>query len=454
MDTTNLNIPDFDAFKEYVKENLHNYLGEKYADADIMFKDIEKAGGVHYEGIIIRIDGELATPTLKLDQYYDEYKKGNMELSEVMKSIADDRARFAAGEEVAADKLTELDNVRDKIIPKLVNLETSKGYLMDKPYTKLNDMAVMYIAELGDDGKHGKMSMPINDSLLQSYGITKEELHDIAVKNINEQEPSVRGLYDVIAEMTGQEMAELPPEMRMYVVTTQSNMFGAAMLLNDSAIADISEKIGGNGDFVIIPSSIHEILALPAEGIEKAALDAMVLDVNRSVVDPMEQLSDHIYIYNAEAGEIQMPEVYYRDPVFDPERFSKEALSMVEWQAIKEASHRLQQDIGSSSHKVYRSGDTKILESFDMPVAFIHDDKLNVMVDSESLSNSVKSSIIEFANRDAGYQRYNSFDDIAKEIIPVKEQAAVKEIQQTKAQPKITPAARDMLFGNEQGRAI
>ena len=449
------NVQDFDTFKDYVMENIHDYLGAKYTDADIMFKDMEKTGGVHYEGIIIRIDGELATPTLPLESYYDEYKKGNKGLSDVLRTIAEDRERLAAGEDIKAEKLTDFETVRGKIVPKLVNLETSKGYLMDKPYTKLNDMAVMYIAELGNDGRGSKMSMPINNSLLEAYGITKEELHDIAVKNINAQEANIRPLFDVIAEMTGEQIAELPAQMKMFVVTNQSMMFGAAMMLNDNAVQELADKMGGNGDFVIIPSSIHELLVLPVEGIEKSALDAMVLDVNRSVVDPMEQLSDHIYIYNAEAGEIQMPEVYYGEPVFDPERFSKEALSMVEWQAIKDASHRLQQDIGSSSHKVYRSGDTKILESFDMPVAFIHDDKLNIMGDLESVSNSVKSSITEFANKDAGYQKYDTYDDIINEISPVKEQAIKKDVQQTtKAQPKITPAARDMLFGNDQDRVI
>nr|WP_297703974.1 DUF5688 family protein [uncultured Butyrivibrio sp.] len=454
MDTNKINIPDIDTFKEYVKDNLQFFLDAKYADAEILFKDIEKAGGAHYEGLIIRVDGEIATPTLKLDQYYEEYKKAKMDLSEVMRAIADDRARFAAGEDMTADKLTELETVRGKIVPKLVNLETSKSYLQDKPYTKLNDMAVMYIAELGDDGRNSKMSMPINNSLLEAYGISKEELHDIAVKNINAQEASVKPLFDVIAEMTGEQIADLPAQMKMFVVTNQNMMFGAAMMLNDAAKEELSEKMGGNGDFVIIPSSIHEILVLPADGIEKTALDAMVLDVNRSVVDPMEQLSDHIYIYNAEAGEIQMPEVYYGEPVFDPERFSKEALSMVEWQAIRDASHKLLQDHDYSAHRVYRSGDTKILECFEEPVAFIHDNKLHVMADPENISNSVKSSITEFANKDAGYQKYESFDDIVNEIKPVKAQTAEKQVQQTKEQPKITPAARDMLFGNEQGRAI
>lgn len=58
----------------------------------------------------------------------------------------------------------------------------------------------------------------------------------------------------------------------------------------------MAEKL--QGDLLILPSSIHEVLVIPDTGWQDyEALNAMVRAVNREVVSREEQLSDHIYRY-------------------------------------------------------------------------------------------------------------------------------------------------------------
>lgn len=61
-----------------------------------------------------------------------------------------------------------------------------------------------------------------------------------------------------------------------------------------------------NGDFYIIPSSIHELIAVPvlAQGLEE--LREMVKEVNDNQLAPEEILGYEVYRYNRETGEVEV----------------------------------------------------------------------------------------------------------------------------------------------------
>lgn len=89
----------------------------------------------------------------------------------------------------------------------------------------------------------------------------------------------------------------------MYVLSNDQKLNGAAVILNEKAMEDITEKIGG--DFYVLPSSIHELLIVPKEeGMELADLEAMVQEVNATQVAPEDKLSDHVYEYDAQEKEL------------------------------------------------------------------------------------------------------------------------------------------------------
>ena len=62
----------------------------------------------------------------------------------------------------------------------------------------------------------------------------------------------------------------------------------------------------------MIPSSIHEVILTGfVPGMDLSMMDKMVQEVNRTQVAPEERLSDHIYIYDGEAGKLLLPEEFY-----------------------------------------------------------------------------------------------------------------------------------------------
>ena len=79
-------------------------------------------------------------------------------------------------------------------------------------------------------------------------------------------------------------------------------MAGINITLDDEMMAHIYDIF--EGDFYMIPSSVHEWIIVPKEGgmFDGNTLAAMIRDVNSSTVALEDRLSDHAYIYNLEDG--------------------------------------------------------------------------------------------------------------------------------------------------------
>lgn len=79
----------------------------------------------------------------------------------------------------------------------------------------------------------------------------------------------------------------------MFCLTNKAKMNGASLLLQEDIRKQIGECLGS--DYFVIPSSIHEVLILPDNGIfQVPELNAMVQEVNETKVERQEQLSDKV----------------------------------------------------------------------------------------------------------------------------------------------------------------
>ena len=91
----------------------------------------------------------------------------------------------------------------------------------------------------------------------------------------------------------------------MFVATNSKKVNGAGVILYDGLLRTFAEKIGG--DFYILPSSVHEVIFVPANGdIDARYLIQMVKEVNATEVSPDEVLSDNVYMYHADEDRVEM----------------------------------------------------------------------------------------------------------------------------------------------------
>ena len=305
---------DFEEFKAEIVDSIKDHLPEKYADAEVSLQDVTKNNDRQLTGLLIRTEDSNITPTIYLESFFEQYQDGK-DINDILDNLADIRQKSEISQGFDANQLTDLDMVKDHIICKLVNADMNQEYLANKPHTMVEDLAVMYAVDLGNDGDGtGHMSAPITYHLLDEYGITVEELHNIAMQNLSESNIEFKTMRDVLVEMMFPDGIDesdprammLPPEEEipsMYVLTNEDKINGAVAVLDPKTMEEISEKVGG--DFYVLPSSLHEVIILPdSPDMDRATLENMVRDINAGQVAPEDRLSDNVYMYDSQEKEL------------------------------------------------------------------------------------------------------------------------------------------------------
>lgn len=286
-------------FKEKVIGHILEYLPEAFAEADVSIHSVVKNNGVQLDGLTVRLPNSSIAPNIYLNQYFGDYE-GGRDFEDIMHELASVRMHSGNLEFPIVSDLTCLDKIKDKIQAKLVNKSRNDEYLADKPFTEVADLAVIYYIEV-ESSEHGNASVVITNNMLDIFGITVSELHNIALDNMHHcKEARFLTMAEVLKELMHDSVGELDfAEPSLYVLTNSEKVNGAALLLDAETMDRISDKIGKS--FLILPSSVHETIFVPAsitESQDLSSLVEMVVQINGSEVQPEEVLSDHVYRYN------------------------------------------------------------------------------------------------------------------------------------------------------------
>ena len=277
-------------FVEKVKEQIQDFLPERFADATVEVNQIVKNNDCVLDGLMVRTEESNIAPTIYLNPYFEQMQDG-AELDDVLAQIASVYQSHYIDHDIDVSAVTDFDKIKEKIVCKLINEEANQQFLQDKPYSKLEDLAVVYQILMDKTGE-GTATITITDNLMDGYGITLEELHDQALQNMDTLQPhSFKGMNETVAEMIAVDIAR-----------EQNVGMDEAKEMAMQMMPDIPEKVG---DFYMLPSSIHETLIIPKDaGMEFKELEQMVQEVNQTQVAPGERLSDHVYEYDAKEHEL------------------------------------------------------------------------------------------------------------------------------------------------------
>lgn len=290
-------------------ENVCTY-GDKYSGVEVKIVEITKNNDQHLTGISIKKADDNIAPQIYLNKYFDGYNVDNFQWEDIINEILHIITNSDVGNFDISD-LTDINKVRDKIYIRLINTELNTEYLADKPHTDIEDLSIIYAIELNLNDK-GEGSVPITDNLLANLGITKNELHDIAMTNLSKSNAVFKSMRDtmmdiMLAEGYDKEFIDMmipddDTNPQMYVLTNKKKLYGANLILNKATMDNIYDTL--DGGFVIIPSSIHEVIILPfnENTMDADSLKSMIQEVNGSSLSANEVLSNHPYIYNKSTG--------------------------------------------------------------------------------------------------------------------------------------------------------
>ena len=296
----------FEEFKEKIVEGLREIYGDS---ARIETSMVIKNNGRKYNGLYIVLDDKdfESAPVLNLDDVYDAFEGGRIDMEECIQNVYRQREALKSSMEMAAfaESAKDWGQVKDKVFPILLSTKENGELLERLVSMPMLDLSVVYAIRGGNiDGSCA--SIKVSRELLKRYGISSVQLHQKAIENMEKDGYVFRDLQSLIAEMMGMEGAEEVQHINnteMYVLTNRDRSYGAAGILNSKLI----KEFAGGRDFIILPSSLHEVLFVPVnDDIDKAVYDDMVTKVNEEQVCVEERLSDHSYYYDSAAGEIRM----------------------------------------------------------------------------------------------------------------------------------------------------
>ena len=305
---------EFNEFCDYVKDHIKDYLPTEFADAQVSTAVMQKNNGTELVGLSIRTEGCTISPNIYLDNYYQEYRHG-MDPELACERIAKVHLQHMDPGEVLTgivDKFQDVEFIKNHVVIAVVNAEKNAKMLEDTPHRFKEDLAIIYKVYLGDEGE-SIGTVTVKNEHMERWGISQDELHECAMRNSRELMPvEVQDIGSVLASMGfPMDMPGVSEAPMLYVISNKQKCNGAASILYSDCLEKLSEKLGS--DLYVLPSSVHETLALAVGKSGVSELAQMVREVNATQVSPQEQLSDHVYRYDAKAKTFSLADVAAKD---------------------------------------------------------------------------------------------------------------------------------------------
>ena len=315
MSTGTINTVDL--FAEVVKVGLE----EAHPECSVVVHKVTKNNNLVLTGISIRSREVNLAPTIYMDGYYNDYKNGRP-MIEIIAEVERAYDTYKVEQDFDVNSITDFNHVQDKICYKLVNRDKNKELLSDAPYLPFHDLAVIFYVVVSED-RVGTGTVTVHNHLMEMWGNPDiKELYRIAKNNTQRRyKGRVSNMMEIIGEIISHSADNVDPDvvdaffemdsvyednmMPMFVATNSKKVNGAGVILYDGLLRTFAEKIGG--DFYILPSSVHEVIFVPANGdMDARYLIQMVKEVNATEVAPDEVLSDNVYKYHADTDFVEM----------------------------------------------------------------------------------------------------------------------------------------------------
>lgn len=299
-----------ETLRNEVIKALEGKLGEKY---QIIPRDKRKNNGIIRHGICIHKENERVSPLVYLDEYGFS-AMGEMNPDDIADVLLRAYRQKKIPQNIATD-LWDFGWAQKRIRVRVVNYDANLETLDKSPHRKFLDLAITYYLEMAIAGQGA--SIAITNELMESWGVTEDDLYRIGMEKLFAEDACcITEMFRLLRqlaqeeqdEMTEAVMAEFEEDRnlpKMYVAFNQKHSFGANCLLNVSLLQEFAESRGCS--LIIYPSSIHEIILLPANDKNENCLDTRsIQEINHFSVLKNEWLSNSIYRYDREKKEVSV----------------------------------------------------------------------------------------------------------------------------------------------------
>ncbi len=277
-------------------KELEKELSTNYNILDFEIMDIPKSNEIK-KGIVFKMDD--LSPVFYIDDLYEEYLN-NPDIDLIIINMIRNFSIKPKKKELPFD-IADFSKVKDLIIPALVNTGRNKQLLLTAPSSVFStDLRYIYKISLIDNDK--SLSVTITYQLMKLWGKSIEYIKSLALSNLYKCKYIIRDSNDVFKKLfsnvTDTKNQQLKTD-ELYLLSNENIFHGSVHILNKNAIERL--KYGFAKDFIILPSSIHEVLVISPTMINQNTifdLMSLVKEVNNTQVRNCDFLSDYPLIYS------------------------------------------------------------------------------------------------------------------------------------------------------------
>lgn len=292
--------------QEFAEKLLETMTKQMENDKEVTLSTMLTTNDVKGVGLLIRKTGQHTGIRFRVEELYKNYLDSCCEadLNEMADQLIADYKEKMENLESMADQVSmnifDFSQVKYMIYLKLINTGWSEQLLKTTPHVPYLDLsAVFYLSSPAGD-------ILIHEFLMDMWNITAHELYEIALNNMVKQQPAK--LFSVLEFLLDNGVI-LPEKMNekfdasLYALTNMREQYGASVLLYPNILEMYANQY--ECDWLVIPSSVHEVLLRPCYSeAEIENVCAAITEINESLLEADDILSDHPYLYRRDRKEL------------------------------------------------------------------------------------------------------------------------------------------------------
>ena len=320
---------NFKSFIQSILSDIRERLGQGYT---VFSHTVKKNNGVELTGIVARKEGCNTSPSVYINELYDE-NMTDAEVKEAAQQVYMALKKAEISENIDFSDFSDYEKMKKRIAVKLINAERNKELLAEVPHMPFHNLALVVYYPVQELPFEGKAAILIYHSHREIWNVETEELVKTAIANtprlfpgkIESMESIMRQIFAVdfgesaveglqkLGICDEEELEALIPPIQMvqknkipmYVLSNEQKLYGAVCMLYPDILKNFTRKI--DQDCYILPSSIHEVILVPAGVIaNEKELWEIVTYINRTQVAEDEVLADSVYYYSRSTDKIML----------------------------------------------------------------------------------------------------------------------------------------------------
>ena len=300
---------DFEEFKNTIMDLVSKAVEDRgLEDISMNLTTVESPDGMT-DRLMVSVGDSKMSMAFRLKEIYQNVEDGediDHAVSKMVNTIEDNISVVKEKEQAVKSFITDYEQVKDNTYLRLIPGDSP--ILKNTPHRIIEDMALVVNVHLDSfSDENGRSCVVVSKPLMEMYGIDEAQLFADAEKNSLANEPIVfKPLIDMVKDLISKDEIPNPEDIGIvtYIATNTSGFQGAAVAGYPDFCKKAAEAIGGS--FYMLPSSVHEFILIKDDGTPKAKdLNRMIKNVNETVLEPRDFLSNQCYHYDAKSKTLE-----------------------------------------------------------------------------------------------------------------------------------------------------